>query len=125
MPKHPPLTLVSPATTSIAPPRNLGPHGLNLWNRIQHEYRVDDAGGVEILAQACAGLDRAEELKACIDADGAVVRVRGIPRAHPACKDEIAARAFVVRTLQRLGLSFEAIKSPGGQPRPYGWTGEQ
>jgi len=81
--------------------------------------------GLKFWRKPARGLDRAEELKACIDADGAVVRVRGIPRAHPACKDEIAARAFVVRTLQRLGLSFEAIKSPGGQPRPYGWTGEQ
>jgi hypothetical protein len=121
MPKRPPLTIVSPATPSGAPPRELGPHGFKLWTSVQAEYRIEDCGGVEILAQACAGLDRAEELKACIDADGSVIRTRsGVPRAHPACRDEIAARAFVVRTLQKLGLNFEPIKSPGRPPKS-GW----
>jgi hypothetical protein len=126
MPKHPPLTVVSSAITSLAPPRKLGLHGLNLWNSVQAEYRIEDCGGRELLAQACEGLDRAEELKACIDADGAVIRNRtGIPRAHPACRDEVAVRGFVVRTLQKLGLNYEAVRAPGRPPKPFGWTGDQ
>jgi hypothetical protein len=35
---------------------------------------------------------------------------------HPLLKHELAARAFVCRTLQRLGLDVEAIKPPG-RPR--------
>jgi hypothetical protein len=125
MPKNPghlPLSLVSPATTGFSPTRKLGPHGLNLWKSVQAEYAIADCGGRELLAQACEGLDRAEELKACIDADGPVIRTRsGIPRAHPACKDEISARTFVVRTLQKLGLNYEPVKTPGRPTTPIGW----
>jgi hypothetical protein len=125
MPKHPPLSTVLSATTSLAPPRKLGPHGLNLWNSVQAEYRIEDCGGREILAQACEGLDRAEQLAAAIEVDGPVIRTRtGVPKAHPACRDEIAARGFVVRTLQKLGLNFEPVKSPGRPPKPFGWTGD-
>jgi hypothetical protein len=114
MPKHPPLTIVPPVTNSVPPPRSLGIHGLKLWNSVQAEYRIEDCGGVEILAQAC------------IDTDGSVIRTRnGVPKAHPACRDEIAARGFVVRTLQKLGLNFEPVKSPGRPPKPFGWTGDE
>jgi hypothetical protein len=61
-PDKPPLTLVGPSTIGIAPSRQLGEHGLALWNRIQAEYRIDDAGGIELLAQRCAAADRAEAL---------------------------------------------------------------
>ena len=58
-PRKPPFTLVGPGTTAPAPPRNLGPPGLALWNRIQAEYRISDSGGVELLSLACQALDRA------------------------------------------------------------------
>ena len=89
------------------------------------EYGIADRGGIELLAQAAAAVDRIESLRAAIDRDGEVVIVRGVPRAHPGLRDELAGRAFVVRTLERLGLNVEAIKSgPGRPPRAYGWTGE-
>ena len=59
---------------------------------------------MELLTQACQGLDRAEELAARIAKDGAVIQGRFGPQAHPALKAEMEARAFVCRTLQRLGL---------------------
>ena len=34
-------------------PRPLGSHGTGLWNRVQSEYRIDDCGGIELLAEAC------------------------------------------------------------------------
>jgi len=76
----------------------------------------DHGGGIELLAQACAALDRAESLA------GAVIRTRSGPKSHPAAKDELQNRAFVVRTLERLGLNVEAIKTPGRPPHAYGWT---
>jgi hypothetical protein len=117
----PPLTLVGSGFAPISPPRKLGEFGMSLWNRVQAEYRVEDCGGLEILCLACAALDRAEALAACIAADGEVVHTRsGLPKAHPAIRDELAARAFVVRTLERLGINVEAIKPHG---RPAGsWT---
>jgi hypothetical protein len=124
-PQNPPLSLVSPETAGILPPRPLGPHGMALWDRVQREYRVADTGGGEILAQACSALDRAESLAAAIERDGPVILTRtGVPKAHPACKDELACRAFIVRSLERLGLNVEAVKpGPGRPPTGFGWTG--
>src|SRR5262245_4075094 len=124
-PGNPPLTLVGPASIGISPPRALGVPGMALWNRIQTEYRIEDAGGIELLTQACQGLDRAEALAAAIARDGEVIHTRtGVPRTHPAVKDELACRAFIVRTLERLGLNVEAIKPTIGRPpNSTGWRG--
>jgi Phage terminase, small subunit len=86
------------------------------------EYRITDRGGIELLAQACQAEDRAESLAEAIAQDGPVVRTRtGIPRSHPACRDELQARAFVVKTLERLGLNVETVKpGPGRPPSPLG-----
>ena len=86
-----------------------------LWRSVQHAYRIDDVGGIELLAQACAASDRVEALAERISADGEVVQTRAGPKAHPALRDELAGRAFIVRTLERLGLNVETIK-PVGRP---------
>jgi hypothetical protein len=126
-PQHPPLSLELPEAAGISPPRPLGPHGMALWDRVQREYRVADTGGAEILAQACIALDRAESLAEAIERDGPVILTRtGVPKAHPACKDELACRAFIVRSLERLGLNVEAVKpGPGRPPTGFGWTGSR
>jgi hypothetical protein len=120
-PGNPPLTLIDPASTGVSPPRKLGHHGLSLWNSVQNAYRIDDVGGIELLTQACAASDRVEALAERITADGEVVHTRAGPKAHPALRDELAGRAFIVRTLERLGLNVEAIK-PMGRPSK-GWRG--
>ena len=88
---------------------------------MQTAYRIDDIGGIELLAQACAAADRVEALAERINADGEVVHTRAGPKAHPALRDELAGRAFVVRTLERLGLNVETIK-PMGRPSKA-WRG--
>ena len=110
------LSLVDPSTIGIAPPRQLGEHGLALWNAVQGAYRIDDAGGIELLAQACAAADRVEALATQIDEDGEIIRGRAGPKAHPALRDELAGRAFIVRTLERHGLTLEAIRPMGRPP---------
>jgi hypothetical protein len=111
-----PLTLVSPGSTGAGPPRPLGQHGTALWNAVTAEYRIEDAGGVELLAQACAASDRVEALAQEINTDGEIIRTRTGARAHPGLKDEIALRAFIVRTIERLGLNFEAVRPGAGRP---------
>jgi len=120
-PEKPPFSIVSGDTAGPSPPRPLGPHGRQLWHRVQSEYRITDCGGVELLSQACAAEDTAESLAEAIARDGHVIHSRtGVPRTHPAVKDE---RAFVVRTLERLGLNVEAVKSPGRPPGGgLGWS---
>jgi Phage terminase, small subunit len=80
------------------------------------EYDIQDAGGIEMLAQACQALDRAESLREEIDRDGEVIRVRGTIKDHPALRHELACRSFVVRTLSRLGLNFEPVRPSAGRP---------
>ena len=93
-----------------------------LWRAIMSEYQIEDAGGLEMLTQACQELDRAESLREQIDADGDIVRSKAGLREHPGLKHELAARAFVIRTLARLGLDSEAIK-PIGRPPAKSWSG--
>lgn len=116
------LKLVSELEGSSSPPRPLGVHGLALWTAVQSEYAVEDAGGVELLAQACAALDRAEDCRAQIDRDGSVIRSKAGLRDHPLLKHELANRAFVTRAIGRLGLDVEAVRSIG-RPAAGGFNG--
>ena len=88
------------------------------------EYRITDRGGIELLAQTCAAVDRVETLREAIDRDGEVVHTRTGPKAHPALRDELAGRAFIVRTLERLGLNVETVKQPGRPVPTHGWRGD-
>jgi hypothetical protein len=90
----------------------LGKHGRALWKRVQHENQIRDVGGREVLAQCCVALDRAESLREQISKDWEML-VDGGLKDHPGLKHELAARAFVCRTLQRLGLTQERIRPPG------------
>jgi P27 family predicted phage terminase small subunit len=116
-PEKPPLAIVSGDTAGPIPPRPLGQHGAALWRKVQSEYTITDCGGAEILAQICAAQDRVEALRERIDADGETVHTRGgMPRAHPALRDELQLRSFIVKSLEKLGLNVEAVKPPGRPP---------
>jgi hypothetical protein len=102
----------------MQPPRPLGKHGMALWRSIMDEYGISDSAGIELLCQACQGLDRAEACREQIDEVGEVGIVNGVAvKEHPLLKIELANRAFVVRTLERLGLNSEVPKAIG---RPTG-----
>jgi hypothetical protein len=92
-----------------------------LWNRIQTEFLIRDAGGIELLTLACEATDRASALAACIDADGLTLRTRTGVRSHPCLRDELGARALAARLLIRLGVTTEPVKSPGRPAAPLGW----
>jgi hypothetical protein len=123
-PAQPALSVVSPEKSGGSPPRDLGLHGRELWDAVPREYGVADRGGIELLAQACGALDLVEALGEAITRDGAIVYGRAGPKVHPAVKDQIAARAFLVRTLERLGITSENIKPGPGRPpsAALGWT---
>jgi hypothetical protein len=115
-------TVGPPSPTPIASPQKLGKPGQALWDRIQNEYRIEDAGGIELLTQACFAADRAHSLAAIIARDGETIDTKIGLKEHPCLKSEMAARSFVVRTLERLGLTLEAIK-PVGRPSAR-WRGD-
>jgi hypothetical protein len=47
-----------------------------LWQAVTAEYQINDAGGVEMLTQACQAADRVEALAARITEDGEIVPAR-------------------------------------------------
>jgi Phage terminase, small subunit len=70
-----------------------------------------------LLLLACEAIDRIGALRDEIAEDGAVIHLRGGGvREHPALRAEISAMAFVTRTLQRLGLDVEPVRSSAGRP---------
>lgn len=114
-------TGIPPAATAPPPPATLGEAGADLWRRVMSAYRIEDVGGLEMLAQCCAACDRAAALAALIERDGAVIYSKYGPRSHPAIKDEIACRGFIVRTVHRLGLDVEPIRTVGRHGVGVGW----
>jgi hypothetical protein len=124
--KKTPLSLVPPPGVVVAlpePPASLGEAGLSLWRTVQAQYGIADAGGVEILRQACAACDRVGQYAAIIDEQGAVIMGKTGLREHPLVKAEIATRALIGRLISRLGLDIEALRPlPGRPPTPHGWT---
>jgi hypothetical protein len=114
--------MFDPTSSTPQPPRKLGDHGLSLWQSVQSEYVISDAAGVELLMQACECADRIARLAERIDKDGEVIETENGPKVHPAVKEELAGRAFIVRTLRALGLNLEPVRSVG---RPTAWQKRQ
>jgi hypothetical protein len=124
--RKPPLAIIPPpARTSVPPPRKLGEVGQILWDNIQAEFVIDDAGNTELLMQCCLAADRAEMLADLIEHDGATIVTKMGLKAHPCLKDEIAARSFVARCLQRLGVTEQRDAKIGRPAKSYGWRGWQ
>jgi|SRR6516164_6544750 hypothetical protein len=119
--KSPGLALVENGPN---PPRKLGVAGQSLWNRVQSEFRILDVGGVELLMQCCEAADRIQALRAIIDQDGERIQTKHGIKSHPCLRDELAARAFVCRTLQRLGITDVAIQPIGRPGVVRDWTPE-
>jgi len=102
------------------PPRPLGKHGMALWRSITGEFEVDDAAALEMLCQACQGLDRAEAGREQIEEIGECDVVDGVAvKEHPLLRHELAARAFVVKCIERLGLNAEPGKAVGRPPASW------
>ena len=54
-----------------------------------------------------------------MDLGGEIISTKQGPIEHPGLRHELQARAFVVRTLQRLGLDVEAVKPVGRPPGSF------
>jgi hypothetical protein len=122
-PRDSPLSLISADGTSVPPPITLKAPGRQLWDSVMRQYAFSDAGGIALLGQICAAWDRVEDLAAVIERDGAVIYSRtGVPKGHPALRDEIANRAFISRGLERLALNLEPVRGMGRPPKPSGWS---
>jgi hypothetical protein len=93
---------------------------MSLWRDVTAAYEFGDRASYEALFQAACAAERAEACRKQIDQDGELIRTKAGVREHPLLKAEIAARAFVVRTLGRLGLDLEPVRPGPGRP-PAQW----
>src|SRR5262249_50119418 len=109
-------TAKSTAANPFAPPPTLGKAGVSTWKSVMAQYMVEDAGGVTLLAQLCETLDNIASYDAIIDAEGVMIRTKTGTKAHPLLKERLSARAFVARTIQRLGLNIEVVRPTSGRP---------
>ena len=125
MPEKPKLSVVRSSSSGPQPPRKLGKLGRALWDRIQREFNIEDCGGIEMLMQAAEAADLVGELRAAREREGVVLRGRSGLRSHPCLREELAARAFICRTLTRLGITTEPLKSIGRPSGGLGVTREQ
>ena len=82
------------------------------------EYEITDTGGRAVLLQICAATDNLHECDVAIARDGPMISTRNGPREHPLVKQRLALRAFITRSVQRLGLNLEPAKPPGRPPGP-------
>jgi hypothetical protein len=116
--KSPVLKVVQPATVGPpTPPSHLGEPGRKLWVSLVSEYRIEDAGGLALLATAAEATDRIWRCREAIDRDGELIQTRYGPKMHPLLPAERDARAALTRALYRLNLDVEPLKSLGGQPK--------
>jgi P27 family predicted phage terminase small subunit len=100
-----------------AAPKDLKKAGRDLWTRIQQEYGIRDSGGLELLAQACQAADRIADCGDKIAREGlTIATASGTPKEHPLLKYEVINRAFLTRTLHKLGLDVEPVHGPGRPP---------
>jgi hypothetical protein len=116
--KSPALTVIGASSqpNPLAPPPGLGEAGTKLWHAIHADYVIDDAGGLEMLAQICGAADRVAEYAAAIARDGPTVRTKTGVRDHPLLRHELAAQSFIVRSLHRLGLDIIPPRNEVGRP---------
>jgi hypothetical protein len=103
--------------TEAQPPGHLREDGLALWRGVQHEYRIDDPAGLELLRQAAEAADRIASCRRQIDESGELLVIKGVPRVNPLCAVERDQRAALVRCIRNLNLDIEPLKARG---RPAG-----
>jgi hypothetical protein len=101
----------------VRPPGKLGKTGMSLWRDITEAYQFGDRSAYEALYQACCALDRLAQIRERLDTDGPMIETaQGGFRAHPLLRDELGYRAFVVRTLGKLGCDLEPVLAVGRPP---------
>ena len=100
------------------PPRGLSPRSRKLWRDVTARYLMSPAelalfeGGLKLL-------DRADEARAIVDAEGLTVVDRyGSPRGHPLIDLEVRCRSAYAQTVRQLGVKSTAAELSPARRKP-------
>jgi|GraSoiStandDraft_27_1057306.scaffolds.fasta_scaffold111800_2 P27 family predicted phage terminase small subunit len=89
----------------VSPPTHLDEEEQALFRSIVNEFRIDDAGSVELLVTACEAHARCRVCRETIDKEGMTVKDRfGVLQPHPLLKTEASARGQYLASLRALNL---------------------
>jgi P27 family predicted phage terminase small subunit len=86
-------------------PEHLEEQERDLFRSIVTEFRIDDAGSIELLITACEAHQRCRVCRETIDREGMTMKDRfGILTSHPLLKAEASARGQYLAALRALNL---------------------
>lgn len=103
-------------------PQHLNDAGRELWQRVQHEFAINDGAGLALLCAACEALDRQREAQAAIAEYGVTVKDRyGTLKSNPAIAVERDSRNGMLAALRQLNLDL-APQAAGSPTKFYGAT---
>ena len=95
------------------PPKGLGYEARTLWKRVLLDWEID-AQSAAVLTEACRALDRVNQAREILKAEGLVVTTptTGARHEHPAVRIESQSRAQFLQSWKLLGFD---IAQPHGE----------
>ncbi len=91
----------------MSKPTDLGPAGKRFFRTVTRDFELE-GHALRLLEEACRSLDRAEEARAAVEADGAYLKDRfGQVKAHPGIAVERDHRGLFARLVRELGLPLD------------------
>ena len=101
----------------MQPPQHLSPAARKWWRAIEDEYLLEPHK-VKILTLAAEAMDRCEQARLILAADGVIVRDRyGAPKTHPAIAIERDSRLAFARLVRELALAGDEGRGDVRPPR--------
>jgi P27 family predicted phage terminase small subunit len=92
------------------PPDHLTAEAKKLWQRLVHDFSIEDAAGHLLLRNALEAHDRLTEIRAILAEDGPQVADRfGQRKSHPLLASERDCRQQILASLRLLRLEPEAL----------------
>ena len=101
--------------TKIKIPKHLQTEGRKFWKKVLDDFDLQDNHHLKLLEQACHCLDRQQQAREVIEAEGIFIHDRFLQRReHPAAKTERDNKIIFARLIRELGLD---LHDPA-EPRP-------